>query len=736
VKSKLIRYLVGIVILIPILLHTVDWNNFEIRAVRELEYKLYDVRLRATAPEGIDPRVVIIDIDDKSLAEQGQWPWNRALLAELVTTLFEEYKIEVLGLDMVFSEPDEDETLLALQSTFSGQDLSDNAALKDIVEQPSRDQIFSQTLKKYNVVMGYVFGKGTQPPSTGLLPPPLFDQESGIAEQSLAPKAKRYSGNLSILQHGQPAGFFSLFDDLDSDGIIRSVSLLNQYQSEIYPALSLSVTKEFMGTDIQPVLVDVEKDGAYAALEAFKFGFLDITLDRRTNIHVPYRGHKNGFRYISATDILNKLVSNPDDLAGTTALLGTSAPGLVDLRATPIHAALPGVEIHANLVAGLQDGGFKKHPGWATGVELIFAAVFGLLLIFVLPSLSAFSMTLFALAVIVGYSILNVFLWNNKDLIVDFTPVLVPAFLIYLMNLIAGYLLETRTRQQLKSTFGLYVPPEIIDNMQGQSVENLLKSDKKTMTVLFTDVRGFTTISEQLSPETLSELMNRFLTPMTEIVHRHGGAVDKYMGDAMMAFWGAPLDNAEHAQAAVQASVEMQLAMIGLNEEFVSKGWPRIDIGIGINTGQMNVGNMGSAFRVAYTVLGDAVNLGSRLEGLTKQYGVPILVSEATADACHTIVMSEVDQVRVKGKTIPIKIFTPIGKEGEVSSGRMHHRDQFIRALACYRQRNWSGALELLTELYEDQSKTLYQIYITRTNHFIDHPPPDDWDGVFDFEQK
>jgi len=367
------------------------------------------------------------------------------------------------------------------------------------------------------------------------------------------------------------------------------------------------------------------------------------------------------------------------------------------------------------------DGELKIHPGWATGVELILAVTLGLLLILVLPSLSAFSMTLFSLVVIVGYTILNIFLWKESGLIVDLTPVLVPAFLIYFMNLIAGYLLETRTKEQLRNTFGLYVPPEIIDNMQGLSVGKLLKSDKKTMTVLFSDVRGFTTISERLSPEELSELMNRFLTPMTEIVHRHGGAVDKYMGDAMMAFWGAPLDHSGHAKAAVLASIEMQLAMVELNEEFASKGWPRIDIGIGINTGQMNVGNMGSAFRVAYTVLGDAVNLGSRLEGLTKQYGVPILISETTANACNEIVMGEIDQVRVKGKTTPVKIFTPIGKEGEVSSGRIYHRDQFVRALACYRQRNWQGALDLLTELYQDQSKTLYQIYITRTKHFIDN---------------
>ncbi len=735
-KPKLIRYLIGIGILIPILLHTADWINFDIRAVRELEYKLYDVRLRATAPEGIDPRIVIIDIDDKSLAEQGQWPWNRAVLSDLVTILFEEYKVEVLGLDMVFSEPDEDATLRTLQSTFSGQDLNDNTALKEIVEQPSRDQVFSQTLKKYSVVMGYVFDKDEQLPSTGLLPPPLFDLDSGVAQQSHAPEAKRYTGNLSILQDEKAAGFFSLFNDIDSDGIIRSVSLLNKYQSEIYPALSLSVAKEYLGMEISPVIVDVKKDGAYAGLEALEFGGLEITLDRRTNIHVPYRGHRNAFRYVSANDILNTSVENPSELEGTIALLGTSALGLFDLRATPIHEALPGVEVQANLIAGLLDGEFKIHPGWATGVELILATALGLLLIFVLPSLSAFWMTLFALTVIVGYTVLNVFLWKSGNLIIALSPVLVPAFLIYLMNLIAGYLLETRTKKQLKSTFGLYVPPEIIDNMQGQSVESLLKSDKKIMTVLFSDVRDFTTISEQLTPEVLSELMNQFLTPMTEIVHRHGGAVDKYMGDAMMAFWGAPLDHSGHAKAAVLASIEMQLATGELNEEFASKGWPRIDIGIGVNTGQMNVGNMGSAFRVAYTVLGDAVNLGSRLEGLTKQYGVPILVSETTADACSEIVMSEVDQVRVKGKTLPVKIFTPIGKDGEVSSGRIHHRDQFARAIVCYRQRNWQGALDLLTELYEDQSKTLYQIYITRTNHFINNPPPDDWDGVFDFDQK
>ncbi|MBX2867629.1 MAG: adenylate/guanylate cyclase domain-containing protein [Acidiferrobacterales bacterium] len=733
-KSKAIRYLAGIAILLPMLFHVAGLTDF--RALRELEYKLYDARLRLTAPMGIDPRIVIIDIDEKSLSAEGQWPWNRDVLARLITTLFEQYNIEVLGLDMVFAEPDEDVTLNELRSTFSVDELEANPTLKQILNKPTRDQIFADTLQRYNVVMGYIFGTEEEQANIGSLPFPLFDKDSGLSEKSFAPKNTRFSGNLDILQQRKAGGFFSLYNALDSDGSIRKIPLLNEFEGALYPTLGLSVANEYLGTEIEPVIVEVNKDGGYAALEGLNFGPFTVTMDQNSAVHVPYRAHKKAFEYVSATDVLTDNVAESEKLEGVIALLGTSAPGLVDNRSTPIHQLFPGVEVHANLIAGLLDGHFRSYPGWAKGAEVIVTLLVGLILVFLLPSLRAVSMTIVSAIIILGYIAVNFMWWQRNDFIVALAPILVTAFLIYLVNLIFGYFLETRMRMQMKQSFGLYVPPEIVDSMQGKSVQTLLRSEKKPMTVLFTDVRGFTALSERLSPEALSELMNRFLTPMTEIVHRNGGAIDKYMGDAMMAFWGAPLENAKHAEAATLAAIEMQFAMIQLNEDFAADGLPRIEIGIGVNTGPMSVGNMGSEFRMAYTVLGDAVNLGSRLEGLTKQYGVPILLGETTAAACAHLVLSEVDQVRVKGKEEPIKIFTPVGKEGEVSIKRMHHRDQFARALACYRLQNWTGALDLLNELYDDQRKALYNMYINRVNHFMRTPPPPDWDGVFDFKVK
>jgi adenylate cyclase len=280
------------------------------------------------------------------------------------------------------------------------------------------------------------------------------------------------------------------------------------------------------------------------------------------------------------------------------------------------------------------------------------------------------------------------------------------------------------------------VPPEVVSDLDASEAEVSLEGETRPMSVLFSDVRGFTTISEGLRARELTQLMNEFLTPITAVIQEHRGTIDKYMGDAVMAFWGAPLSDADHARHAVEAALAMVRKMRALHPEFRARGWPELNIGVGISSGDMNVGNMGSKFRMAYTVLGDTVNLGSRLEGLTKQYGVDVIVSAATAAAVPDHLFRELDLVRVKGKLEPIAIYEPLGPAAAVAAGVQSEVAAFGAVLALYRTRQWGPALAALGTLQAGNPLPLYDLYADRIRHFLDQPPAGDWDGVFVFQTK
>ena len=694
-----------------------------------LEQSAYDMRLRATMPGGEDPRIVIIDLDESSLKEFG-WPWDRDRMALLIHTLFEKYGVETLGLDMVLAEPDIDRGLEEIRGLFDSAEITD-PRLEEILKRPSRDELLAAIIQRYNVVLGYAFGLEKDVSNTGELPLPIF-LEDETAAHTLAPIAARYTASLPVLQADNPAGYFSLIQNTDDDGIIRKVSLINLYEGNAYESLALSIARNYLGTEPAPIFAN----DVSGFLEAIDVGFNTITVDRKASVYVPYRGGPRSFRYVSAADVLNQSVTKPEDLSGIIAILGTSANGLVDLRATPVAGVFPGVEVHANVVASILDGVFKKRPDWANGMELISVGIIGLLLIFILPRLTAVAMTVVSILTIIGVMSVNMFLWIKLSFVMPVATTLVVVVGLYLLNVIYGFVKETRSRLALKQSFGLYVPPEIVDEMSASEEQVSLNSEKRDMTVLFTDVRDFTTISESLDPETLSELMNAFLTPMTRVVHDYRGAIDKYMGDAMMAFWGAPLRDEKHAKNCLDAAMEMVRQIRILNEDFAIRKWPEIKIGIGLSTGSMSVGNMGSEFRVAYTVLGDTVNLGARLEGLTKQYGVEIIVSEVTRHAVEGYCYRELDRVRVKGKNKPITIYEPIATDEDVTIQQLEALKNMEQGLNFYQQQNWAQALETFQLLHSDEEHKLYQIYIDRITHFQKNPPGKDWDGVYTFSTK
>jgi adenylate cyclase len=370
-------------------------------------------------------------------------------------------------------------------------------------------------------------------------------------------------------------------------------------------------------------------------------------------------------------------------------------------------------------------------------VEFILLLVSGLLLAFVLPVLSPVKATFVTLFVGAALVILNLYMWQEFNHVLPIASLVLLVAVLFIFNMSYGFFIESRGKRQLAGLFGQYVPPELVDEMAQDPEAFSLEGESREMTVLFSDVRGFTSISEGLDPQQLTHLMNEYLTPMTRAIHHNRGTIDKYMGDAIMAFWGAPLRDEQHARHALYAAMEMLEKLNQVQIEFKAKGWPEINIGIGLNTGLMTVGNMGSEFRMAYTVMGDAVNLGSRLEGLTKEYGVQIIVGEATRAAIPDFVFRELDVVRVKGKDKPVAIYEPVCPVGADDEAMMEELALYCDALTVYRAQNWSSAEEKFTALQRDYpARYLYGLYKKRIAYFRDHPPGAGWDGAFTFTTK
>jgi adenylate cyclase len=422
---------------------------------------------------------------------------------------------------------------------------------------------------------------------------------------------------------------------------------------------------------------------------------------------------------------------------GVIALVGTTSAGLLDLRATPVQRAYPGVEIHANLIAGILDGKVMQRPAYVRGAEFVLLILFGVVFATILPMLSPLAATLTGFGMMLTYIAVNLVFWHYGRLVLPIASGILMMLLMFLLNMSYGYFIETRGKRQLTGLFGQYVPPELVDEMANDPERYSLEAESREMTVLFSDVRGFTTISEGLDPKQLAELMNQMLTPMTTVIHDNRGTIDKYMGDAIMAFWGAPVPDPEHARHAIEAAMQMMSKLSEINVAFKQRGWPEIRIGVGINTGVMNVGNMGSEFRMAYTVLGDAVNLGSRLEGLTKGYGVYVIVSESTKDAVPDYAYRELDIVRVKGKDKPVGIYEPLGPASSVDKRMQDELKLYRQALKYYRAQQWDmSELQFLNLAKASHSPQLYRMYSERTAYFRAHPPGKDWDGVFTHTTK
>ena len=733
-RNHTLRIGIGLVIMAMFLLHGLGW--LQLSLVQQLELWSYDYRLLQTMPGGVDDRIIIVDIDEKSLAEVGRWPWSRNQVARMVDQLFDHYGVAVVGFDVVFAEPDTSSGLREMETLARGP-LSKNADFKKVLGNSRArldyDSLLASRFKGRPMVLGYYFANEETGKSrtSGLLPQPVLTKDAFKGRVTRIPTKSGYGANIPVLQKAAKiAGHFN--PDPDQDGVTRRVPMLQEYRGNYYESLSLAVLRVMFG---QPDIVPGFPEGNDAMLEWLQVADLRIPVDSSATALIPYRGNQNSFQYVSAADILNGKIPKKT-MEGAIVLVGTTAPGLMDLRSTPVSAVYAGVEIHANMIAGILDSKIMHAPTYARGAELASLALGGLLLTLLLPLLGPLWSLLLTAALIATVGAINYIAWRS-GLVLPAASQLLLFPLLYAFNGSYGFLVESRAKRQITGLFGQYVPPQIVSTMSKDPQRFNMQAESREMTVLFTDVVGFTTISEQLTPKELAQFMNEYLTAMTEIIYEHGGTVDKYIGDAIMAFWGAPLEDPDHALHAVQAALAMRKRMVTLQQEMTAKGFPSIKIGIGINSGQMRVGNMGSSYRVAYTVMGDAVNLASRLEGLTRQYDTWIIVGEVTRPKVAGYLWRELDLVRVKGKNEPVAIYEPCGAELSLAEQYSNDISTFNSMVAAYRNQGWDAAETMLHELIANKpDRKLYQFYLNRIQQYRKEPPPTGWDGVCTFTTK
>jgi adenylate cyclase len=740
VKKHLMRIALGMLVVLVFLGNASGF--YDIPFVKRLEAILYDSRLRLTMPGTGDPRIVIAEIDEKSLAVEGRWPWRRDRLGKFVDLLFDHYKVRAVGFDVVFVEHDESSGLEVLRK------LADNelrgvpafqSAFKALKSDLEFDRIFGEKIQGRPVVLGFYFSRNPEELANraGQLPEPVLPKGTFQGRNVDVTHWTGYGANLPEL-HQAAAGAGHINPESDEDGVSRRVPMLAEYAGAYYEPLSLAVVRVLLDAPpIKPGFTNASTwSKSYPGLEWLDVGQIRIPVDREVTTLIPYRGPERTFAYIPAADILATKAAR-SQLEGKIVLVGATAPALLDLHSTPVGKVYPGVEIHANLISGMLDGRIKQMPPYVLGAEFTLLAISGLAMVLVLPLLNPFRATLVtgvAMAVVITT---NVAVWEYGNLVLPLASGVLMILLLFALNMSYGFFVESRAKRQITGLFGQYVPPVLVDEMSRNPERFSMEGESREMSVLFSDVRGFTTISEGLDPKQLTQLMNEFLTPLTGVIYRHRGTIDKYMGDCIMAFWGAPISDPHHARDAVLAGLEMRATMQKLEPQFQARGWPPLHIGVGVNSGRMSVGNMGSEIRVAYTVMGDSVNLASRLEGLTKQYGVGMIVGENTRAACPDVVFRELDRVRAKGKTELVAIFEPIGPAAAIDKAMGNQLSLWHQALKLYRAQEWDMAeLQLLSlqRMYPDVR--LYAEFVKRVAQLRKNPPGAGWDGAWIFDTK
>ena len=697
-----------------------------------LDLRAVDYRLQQRGPQPALADIVIVAVDDASVAELGRWPWSRAVIARLIDTL-SAADAAVIGFDVVQSEATASPGLDALRERPTGVDEGTwNTIRRAFDRGAAEDAQLGDAVRRSNrTVLGYYYDfnqKGHETVS-GTARVSTYNAVTGRGRPQIAHAPAIVANLPDLAAAARELGYFNFFPD--DDGYFRRVPLAITYHDEIAVPLSLAMLRAYQPTN--QLSIHFAEDGG---VEGVRIGAVEVPVAPDGQMLVNFRGAGKTFTFVAAADVLAGRVP-PGTFRGKLVLVGVTAAALADVRATAFDGQLPGVEIHATVMDNILRRDFVHHPKWIGLVEVAVILSSALLLGVALHLARGVYGALVGLTLLAAYLLGSQWLFRSAGLALGLVYPLLAISLTYVAITVQQYVVEEGEKRKIRNAFGLYLPPALA-NLVSEHPEMLkLGGDKRELTVMFSDIRGFTTLSEGLEPEALVELLNEFLGAMTEVIFAHDGTLDKYIGDAIMAVWGAPISQSDHAARACLAALGMKARLRELADQWAQRGLPPLDIGIGLNTGPMVVGNMGSARRLSYTVIGDNVNLASRLEGLNKMYGSGIIVSESTLQAAaNTVVARELDLVRVKGKKLPVRIFEILAPADEREQW-MPLVERFNAGIAAYRARQWDTAMRAFTAvLAERTGDGPSHMYLERCREMLEAPPAPDWDGVTVMEVK
>lgn len=716
-----------------------------------LELRTLDMRFQLRGQRFPGEKVVIVAIDQKSQDVLGRWPFPRSHFATMVDVL-RESGARVIAFDVNFPQPDQNSALRALQEVRQHYDKAArggarnrafDAHLKILESDADNDRKFAESLSRFqNVILGYFFFLNEKEARSQnkervdeflnylsfqaypqIINPQYAGKFEGIKFLGLSPNLPDFSN------YSKNFGYFNVLPD--SDGVVRRIPATVQFNDNFYPSLDMAAYLAYTDQPLEKVSVFFNPNG----LERIDIGPLSIPTDPRGFVQIDYHGEAGTFPTVSMADVVQRKLS-PERFRDCLVLVGPTATGIGDMAITPFQTEetnpFPGVEVHANFISNLLEGRFIRRGPRENLVDLGFLLLFSLaagVLLSVVPPARATAVLVISLGAFWG---LAYYLFAaHHTWIAAFLPTATLA-VNYAAIVSYRFFFEERERKRVRDTFGQYVAPGIVNQLLERPDLLRLGGEEKELTAMFSDIRNFTGISEKMSPRALVELLNEHLSEMTEVIFQNRGTLDKYIGDSIMAFWGAPYPQPDHAENACRAGLAMLKTLKTLQDRWQAEGRPPLNIGIGISTGPMLVGNMGSKRRFNFTIMGDNVNLASRLEGLNKQFGTRLIISESTYEPVREKMLArELDFIRVMGKMRPVRIYELLGPRSEAES-LIPKIERFHAGLEAYRSAQWETAIGMFGELlrdFPDDGPT--RVFVQRCWDYIENPPEGEWDGVF-----
>ncbi|MBI3013481.1 MAG: adenylate/guanylate cyclase domain-containing protein [Candidatus Tectomicrobia bacterium] len=737
-------------VLISIFVAILLFIGSDLALFESLELKTLDLRFKIRGQKKVGSEIVIVALDDKSIERIGRWPWPRSRIADLINKI-SAGKPRAVGFDIIFSEPEVSADLKQfrmLRENYSSLGLERqndqgrrfSKLLEALEKKEDNDYLLGEAVRGSGSVVLAMFFDGVDAPANGVSrtgkPAPLYLRKSEFklvknkqVTRLIPPiSATNITAPLEVLgRSAQAVGHANMKPDID--GVARWEILLVQYPGSYYPSFALQVARTYLGLSPEEMIANFG--------EGIDLTNVFVPTDERMRMLINYNGYANTFPRYSFVDVLEGRVP-PQTFQGKAVLVGATATGLHDQKVTPLSKALPGVEKHANVVENIIHGSFLERANWMTFLDLFFVLLFGLGSGVVLSRLPKFWGPVFSLALLGGYFYFAYAMFAGYRIWLNLIYPSLSIVLCFVGVISYRFMTEEREKRKVKGAFQQYLNPSVVNEVLKNPQMLKLGGDKKELTVLFSDIRGFTSVSEKLEPEALVHLLNEYLTAMTDLILAKDGLLDKYMGDAIMAVFGAPIPQPDHAHRACTVALEMLAELKRLQTRWNEQNIPVLDIGVGVNTGSMVVGNMGSSKRFDYTVMGDSVNLGSRLEGANKQYHTNVIISEFTQNAVKgAFRVRELDSVRVMGKKLPVRIYELRGKSDAYSPEEGEFLRIYTEGMGCYKDRQWERAIDSFTKaLGIYPADGVCKLYVERCQDLIVEPPPVDWDGVFEMKTK